>query len=90
MNPASPTPSIDPSEDILLEDETLDLPEERTAAAVREILAAIGEDPQRNGLLKTPARVARMYAEITGGYRTDPAKLVNDALFEVDYQEMVW
>ena len=57
--------------------------------AVNQILLEIGEDPQREGLLKTPERVARMYAEITEGYRTDPVKLVNGALFDVDYSEMV-
>ncbi len=57
--------------------------------AVKEILQEIGEDTGREGLLKTPERVARMYAEITEGYRTDPIKLVNGALFEVDYSEMV-
>jgi len=57
--------------------------------AVNQILMEIGEDPQREGLLKTPERVARMYAEITEGYRTDLVKLVNGALFDVDYSEMV-
>jgi len=57
--------------------------------AVRTILEAIGEDPDREGLVKTPSRVARMYAELTAGYHVDPVKLVNDAIFEVDYDEMV-
>ncbi len=57
--------------------------------AVREILANIGEDPDREGLLRTPERVARMYEELTAGYYTDPVKLINDALFSVDYNEMV-
>ena len=64
-------------------------PEGGIPTAVKEILEQIGEDPQREGLLKTPERVARMYAEITEGYRTDPVKLVNGALFDVDYSEMV-
>jgi GTP cyclohydrolase I len=58
-------------------------------AAVRDILLSIGEDPQRQGLIKTPDRVARMYDELTAGYRTDPVKLINGALFDVDYSEMV-
>lgn len=55
----------------------------------RELLLAIGEDPERDGLLKTPERVARMWEEITAGYHTDPEKLINGALFDVDYDEMV-
>jgi GTP cyclohydrolase I len=57
--------------------------------AVQDILLTIGEDPQRQGLVKTPERVARMYDELTAGYHTDPVKLVNGALFDVDYDEMV-
>lgn len=57
--------------------------------AVRDILLSIGEDPERQGLLKTPDRVARMYDELTAGYRIDPVKLINGALFDVDYSEMV-
>ncbi len=57
--------------------------------AVHTILRAIGEQPEREGLLKTPARVARMYAEVTAGYHIDPEALINDAVFSVDYDEMV-
>jgi GTP cyclohydrolase I len=57
--------------------------------AIRSILAAIGEDPQRDGLLRTPERIARSYGELLAGYRTDPVKLINTALFDVDYQDMV-
>lgn len=63
--------------------------EERIAAATYEILEAVGEDPQREGLLRTPDRVARAYAELLSGYRVDPAKLINDAVFTVDYDDMV-
>ena len=59
------------------------------SAAVRDILIDIGEDPDRQGLQKTPERVAKMYDELTAGYRTDPVKLVNGALFDVEYSEMV-
>ena len=45
---------------------------ERIEAAVAEILEALGEDPQRDGLLRTPARVAKMYAEVFAGLREDP------------------
>jgi len=58
-------------------------------SSVSEILKAIGEDPEREGLVRTPERVARAYQEILGGYQTDPVKLVNSALFNVDYDEMV-
>ena len=58
-------------------------------SAVRTILASIGEDPTRQGLLDTPARVRRMYAELTAGYASDPSRIVNDAIFDVDHSEMV-
>jgi GTP cyclohydrolase IA len=58
-------------------------------AAVRDILTAVGEDADRQGLLRTPERIAKMYDEILVGYRTDPVKLVNDALFDVEYDEMI-
>lgn len=61
----------------------------RIEGAVREILAGIGEQPDREGLLKTPARVAKMYAELTAGYHVDPQALINDAIFSVSYDEMV-
>ena len=57
--------------------------------SVRVILENIGEDPQREGLLRTPSRVAKMYAELTAGYHIDPDALINDAVFSVDYDEMV-
>jgi GTP cyclohydrolase I len=61
----------------------------RIEAAVREILVGIGEQPDREGLLKTPSRVAKMYAELTAGYHVDPEALINDAVFSVGYDEMV-
>jgi GTP cyclohydrolase I len=57
--------------------------------AIKALLAAVGEDPTRAGLLNTPERVARMYAELLDGYWVDPGALVNDALFEESYDEMV-
>jgi len=57
--------------------------------SVQVILKNIGEDPQREGLLRTPGRVAKMYAELTAGYHIDPDALINDAIFSVDYDEMV-
>ncbi len=61
----------------------------RVEAAVREILVEIGEDPDRQGLLGTPERVHRMYTELTAGYHVDPDRLINGAVFDVDYSEMV-
>jgi len=61
----------------------------RIEAAVREILSEIGEDPDRDGLLNTPDRMHRMYFELTAGYHVDPARLINHAIFDVDYSEMV-
>lgn len=56
---------------------------------VTSMLGAFGEDPNREGLQRTPDRVARMYEELLSGYRIDPVAMVNDALFEVEYDEMV-
>jgi GTP cyclohydrolase I len=60
----------------------------RIERAVREILAAIGEDPQREGLLDTPARVARMYAELFGGLHDDPRRHLKK-FFTEQYDEVV-
>ncbi len=57
--------------------------------AVRRILAEIGEDPDRQGLVGTPGRVHRMYTELTAGYHVDPERLINGAIFDVEYSEMV-
>jgi GTP cyclohydrolase IA len=57
--------------------------------AVEGMLVAFGEDPDRKGLQRTPERVARMYTELLAGYHVDANKMVNDALFEVTYDEMV-
>jgi GTP cyclohydrolase I len=57
--------------------------------AVSRILQAVGENPDRDGLKRTPERVARMYAELLSGYHADPKVVVNDAIFEVKYDEMV-
>ncbi len=62
---------------------------EQIKLAIRSILEGVGEDPERDGLKNTPARVARMYEEILQGYYADPTTLINGALFEVAYDEMV-
>lgn len=61
----------------------------RVEDAVRVILAAAGENPSREGLLDTPKRVAKSLKELTSGYAEDVDKLINDALFDVRYNEMV-
>jgi GTP cyclohydrolase I len=63
--------------------------QEGVMRAVRQLLLAVGEDPTRRGLRDTPDRVARMYAELLDGYWVDPVALVNDAVFEETYDEMV-
>lgn len=62
---------------------------ESIQSAILQILEAVGENPKRDGLKNTPMRVSRMYAELLAGYRADPEKLVNGAVFEVSYDEMV-
>ena len=61
---------------------------ERAAAAVRELLIAIGEDPEREGLRDTPARVARAYAELTAGLRQAPGDVLTTT-FDIGHDEMV-
>jgi GTP cyclohydrolase I len=65
---------------------SVDLP--RIERAVREILAAVGEDPDREGLVETPARVARMYAEMFGGLKLDPREHTRK-FFTEEYDEVV-
>ncbi len=71
----------------LLDGSEVDL--EGIEKAIEQLLAAFGEDPQRAGLQRTPERVARMYAELLRGYRQDPIELMNGALFDDNYDEMV-
>lgn len=75
----------DPS---LLEDTTSLVDHERIERAVREILIAVGEDPDREGLLETPARVARMYTEMFQGLRADP-RIHLQKFFTEQYDEVV-
>jgi GTP cyclohydrolase IA len=65
------------------------LTEPDLAPLVREMLIGLGEDPKRDGLLKTPSRVARSLRELTSGYTVDIDELINGALFNVHYNEMV-
>ncbi len=54
-----------------------------------EVLQAVGENPEREGLTKTPERVAKAWQHLTEGYRQDPVKILEEALFEEDYDQMV-
>lgn len=56
---------------------------------IRQILRSVGEDPDREGLLKTPHRVAQALTFLTQGYRTNPEEIINDALFTEEYEEMI-
>jgi GTP cyclohydrolase I len=64
-------------------------PGKNIAPQVREILEAIGEDPAREGLVRTPERVDQALKFLTSGYRTDIQEILNGALYEVKYDEMV-
>jgi len=62
---------------------------ESARKAVVDLINAVGEDPEREGLKNTPDRVARMYAELLSGYSMDPERIINGALFNINYDEMV-
>ena len=62
---------------------------ETLAPLIKEVLARLGENPQRDGLLRTPQRVDQALKFLTSGYRTDIKKLINGALYDVKYDEMV-
>jgi GTP cyclohydrolase I len=63
--------------------------ERNTASLIRDLLVNLGEDPDREGLVRTPERVSRMFDELLAGYHVDTATLVNDAIFKSDYQDMI-
>ena len=63
--------------------------EERVAELVKQLLVEIGEDPDREGLLKTPKRVAQSLAFLTRGYRTKPKELINEAVFQAHANNMI-
>ena len=62
---------------------------EATRKIIFDLIQAVGEDPTREGLKNTPDRVARMYTELLGGYSLEPEKIINSALFNISYDEMV-
>jgi GTP cyclohydrolase IA len=88
-----PPLKVHPADYEVFRDDVDDRPEQPCdndlECAVRTILENIGEDVNREGLQRTPKRVARMYAELTAGYHVDPVKLVNNAIFNVSYDQMV-
>ena len=69
--------------------ETKQMNLEHVAQLVRELLIEIGEDPNREGLLKTPERVARSLQFLTGGYRTDRSAVINKAVFRSEANNMI-
>jgi GTP cyclohydrolase I len=68
-------------------DEGIDI--EAAKKLVFDLLKVVGEDPNREGLKNTPDRVARMYVELLSGYVEEPDRIINNALFQVNYDEMV-
>ncbi len=62
---------------------------EAASRIIRDLIEAVGEDPDREGLKNTPDRVARMYTELLSGYTAEPEHIVNGALFNITYDEMV-
>ncbi|HEQ60162.1 MAG TPA: GTP cyclohydrolase I, partial [Firmicutes bacterium] len=63
--------------------------EERVAELIRQLLVEFGEDPEREGLLRTPQRVAQAYAFLTSGYRCDPQATINEAVFRSEANNMI-
>jgi GTP cyclohydrolase I len=70
-----------------LENTEVKINHSRIEESVRDILVNIGEDADREGLLKTPNRVARMLEELTAGYYVNPDEMINEAIFSVDYSD---
>lgn len=71
----------------LIESDYFDV--EKIREVTESLLEAIGEDPEREGLRRTPVRIANMYQELLAGYSTDPDSIMNGALFHEKYDEMV-
>jgi GTP cyclohydrolase I len=71
------------------ENEVMSPEQEKIAGSVLNILHNIGENPERQGLQKTPERVAKAYSYLTEGYSTDPAEVLRSAMFDEDYSQMV-
>ncbi len=78
-----------PTEELLIHDTKALAPPESITEMVRRMLAMIGEDPNREGLRKTPERFEKALRFLTGGYHQDPEKILNGAMFSVCYDQMV-
>ena len=78
-----------PDDSIINETYAFRLGQDALADHYREILTLLGEDPEREGLLKTPTRVAKAMQVLTRGYQMDAHKVLTDALFKEDYSQMV-
>ncbi len=63
--------------------------DEAVKRSIAALLQAIGEDPSRQGLVDTPRRVAKAYRELVSGYTTDPVEVLNNAVFDIEYDDMV-
>lgn len=83
-NPASEQPRFYQRKDVYCDDITDDISEH-----VHAMLKTLGEDPDREGLVKTPERVAKAYQFLMHGYVTDPRAILESAVFEEDYSEMI-
>ncbi len=83
-HPGSDTPRLYQRKDVYCDDITEDI-----AGHVYEILKTVGEDPDREGLIKTPERVAKAYQFLLHGYVTDPRTILESAVFKEDYSEMI-
>lgn len=79
----------EPTEELLLQENKTVLPAESIADMMRRILLLLGEDPNREGLRKTPERFEKALRYLTSGYHQDPEKILNSAMFSVCYDEMV-
>ena len=62
---------------------------ESTRKIILDLIRAVGEDPDREGLKNTPDRMARMFTELLSGYTQEPESIINEALFHINYDEMV-
>ena len=78
-----------PSEELLIPEGSTEFTGASIAEMVRRMLLLIGEDPQREGLRRTPQRYERALRYLTSGYHQDPEKILNEAVFSVCYDEMV-
>ena len=62
----------------------------RLADNIKSVLSELGENPDREGLLKTPERVSKSMDFLTNGYKQNPAEILKSAMFSEDYSQMVW